>query len=32
VTGSEGFLNRRHGLDCDSLVATAISAAAGSFA
>jgi transketolase len=32
VTGSEDFLNRRHGLDCDSLVATAVSAAAGSFA
>jgi transketolase len=30
VTGSEDFLNRRHGLDCDSLVATAINAAAGS--
>jgi len=32
LTGSEDFLNRRHGLDCDSLVATAISAAAGSSA
>jgi len=32
VTGSENFLNRRHGLDCDSLVATAINANAGSLA
>ncbi len=29
VTGSEAFLNRRHGLDCDSLVAAAVHAVAG---
>lgn len=32
VTGSDAFLNRRHGLDCDSLAATALSAVAGTFA
>jgi transketolase C-terminal domain/subunit len=32
VTGSEDFLNRRHGLDCDSLAATGLNAVAGSYA
>ena len=32
VSGSEDFLNRRHGLDCDSLAATALNVVAGSFA
>ncbi len=32
VSGSDAFLNRRHGLDCESLVATARHAVAGTFA
>jgi transketolase len=32
VSGSDAFLNRRHGLDCDSLAATARNAVAGTFA